>query len=246
MAKRGRVEDGAGASSVVTTLPLSAGSAAGALTLLEGEVVRHEEPNTQLVLGSAPVAGQGKLYITTSRLAWVPDAEGGQGFAVQYPDIVLHAICRDPEAYDKPCIFAQLATEEDAGDDDAAEAISELRLVPSDAAALDAIFEAMSACAELHPDAAMDDGEDDDDSAMMGGGLGMGGPGECAPRRRDRRRAPSPSTLSPRHCASAGSLEALSGMLTFAPGIEGAGDEEDEDGAGGGGGAPGQFDDAPA
>lgn len=35
-------------------------------------------------------------------------------------------------------------------------------------------------------------------------------------------------------------------MLTFAPGVEGAGDEEDEDGAGGGGSAPGQFDDAPA
>lgn len=185
MAKRGRVEDGLGAAGVVITLPLSAGSAAGALTLLEGEVVRHEEPNTQLVLGSTPVAGQGKLYITTARLAWVPDAEGGQGFAVQYPDIVLHAICRDPEAYDKPCIFAQLATEDDAGDDDASEAISELRLVPSDAAALDAIFEAMSACAELHPDAAMDDGDDDDDAAMMmmGGGLGMGGPGTWAPRR---------------------------------------------------------------
>lgn len=183
MAKRGRAEDGVASSSVVT--PLAPG-AAGALALFEGEVVRLEEPGTQLVLGGA-AAGPGKLFVTTQRLAWMPDAPGGQGFAIRYPDIVLHAVCRDADAYDAPCIFCQLNSG-DADDDMAGDAgdasASELRLVPANAAALDTIFEAMSACAELHPDAAADDDGDEafggGDSAMFGSGLGMGGPGEHA------------------------------------------------------------------
>lgn len=178
MAKRGRDADAAGPTSIVTPLPL--GGTPGSLNLLDGEVVRHEEPRTQLVLNSS-TAGLGRLFVTTHRLAWVPDAAAAQGFAIEYPNIVLHAVCRDSDAYDAPCIFCQLATDSGVDEDDMEGAggsteAQELRLVPDNALALDAIFEAMSACAELHPDAGMDDDADEAD-AMMGYGLGMGGPG---------------------------------------------------------------------
>ncbi len=92
------------------------------------------------------------------------------GYAIEYPDITLHAICRDPSAFAKPCLFAQLvpgvaADEDEAMADPAATGgngsatldlarADELRLVPSDGgAALEGLYEAMCACAELHPDA---------------------------------------------------------------------------------------------
>ena len=177
MAKRGRPEGSIGPTSVVTPLPLS-GAAPGSLILLDGEVVRHEESNTQLVLNSTTV-GSGKLFVTTYRLAWVPDVAGSQGYAIEYPNIVLHAVCRDLDAYSKPCIFCQLNADEGSDNDDAtasvggASTISDLRLIPASAAALDSVFEAMSACQALHPD--IDD--DEDDAAMMGQGLGLSGPG---------------------------------------------------------------------
>ena len=53
---------------------------------------------------------------------------------------MVHAVSRDPEAYDKPCIFVQLdsdfdeANEEDEEvEQDAPEIVSELRLAPVDA-----------------------------------------------------------------------------------------------------------------
>ena len=174
MAKRGRAEDALGPTSVVAPLMGSG------ISLLEGEVTRHEEANTEFFLNSTS-AGKGKLFITTQRLAWLPDAPESQGYAIEYPNIALHAVCRDPDAFELPCIFCQLniqdCEDESATDAENATVISELRLVPANATSLDAIFAAMSACAELHPDPAMeDDDECDADSEMMG--TGMGGPGE--------------------------------------------------------------------
>ena len=187
MSKRERGGDGASVTtSIIAPLPLSS-VALGTLTLSEGESVRHEQANTQVFVGSRN-AGSGALFVTTQRLAWVPVAAAEQGFAIEYPNIILHAICRDSDAYDKPCVFCQLVAPEEADslvDSDAA--VNEVRLVPADAASLDAIFEAMSACAELHPD--MEDDEEDGsgfisaDSMMMGSGLTMGGGEESSGER---------------------------------------------------------------
>jgi hypothetical protein len=180
MAKRER-NDGAAVETtgVLKPLPLSS-SAPGSLSLLDGESVRCEQKNTDFFVGSKS-AGTGTLFVTTERLAWVPQSAPGQGFVLLWPDIVLHAICRDPEAYDKPCVFCQLASSDEDADAEgvsvsADAGSSEVRLVPADTGALETIFEAMSACAELHPD--MEDDDDDEaDSAMMGAGLAMGGEG---------------------------------------------------------------------
>ena len=58
----------------------------------------------------------------------------------------------------------------------------EVRLVPEDATALDAMFKAMSVCQELHPDPSADDSGDDESGGGMlmeamfgGGGVGAGG-----------------------------------------------------------------------
>lgn len=43
------------------------------------------------------------------RLAWLA-ADKSHGYEIKYPAITLHAICRDTDAYPKPCIFAQLSS----------------------------------------------------------------------------------------------------------------------------------------
>jgi len=56
--------------------------------------------------------GEGNLYVTTERLAWLKLGKSGNskgtGFTVSYPSIAIHAICRDQESFPEPCIFCQL------------------------------------------------------------------------------------------------------------------------------------------
>ncbi len=39
---------------------------------------------------------------------WVSSQAGGPALALRYPQIVMHAISRDPSSYSKPCIYLQL------------------------------------------------------------------------------------------------------------------------------------------
>lgn len=108
---------------------------------------------------------------------------------MRYPDISLHAVCRDTDAYTAPCIYCQLVPLLNAAEDlegDAARcAVDELRLVPPPASAgttdaVESIFAALTAGADLHPD---DDGSEtggdgDGDSAM--GSMLMDGSGGAA------------------------------------------------------------------
>lgn len=116
----------------------------------------------------------------------------GRGIQVEYPTITLHAVSR---AESGPSIYCQLdenagavdteaAPSADAEDDDVSP-MRELSIVPKDAASrmsysylgllyrcslycpVDAIFEALSYCASLHPDPAGDDDMDDDDDAFV-------------------------------------------------------------------------------
>jgi hypothetical protein len=184
------------------------------------------------------------------------------GFAFLYPSIALHAVCRDPDAFVDPCVFAQLTdgrlNDDDDDDDDGDEgeeegagagaggasssssSVREVRFHPRGEAFLDPIYNALSECAALHPDA---DGDDDDDGegggGMAGGGMwgmmmsmlggggggsavgGMGGDGE------------GEGLLSP---SAAAQLERLDAMLQ--DGVDGRFDdaeEGDEDEVGDGG-----------
>jgi hypothetical protein len=84
---------------------------AGKLDLNVSEIIKIQVENIRLSIGG-DVVGEGILYVTTERIAWLRvsgDVSGsGTGFTVSYPNIAIHAICRDKDSFPEPCIFCQL------------------------------------------------------------------------------------------------------------------------------------------
>ncbi|EMD33396.1 hypothetical protein CERSUDRAFT_126142 [Gelatoporia subvermispora B] len=133
-------------------------------------VLRHKEENVSVTLEpsveglSAEDCASGTLYVIESVLVFMSST--GRGFQVSYPCITLHAISR---AESGPSIYCQLdenaAAMEDAdadADADVEASLQELSIVPTDASALEPIFESLSLCASLHPDpASLSDDMDD-------------------------------------------------------------------------------------
>jgi hypothetical protein len=39
---------------------------------------------------------------------WLSEAEKGTGYAVEFLDVTLHAVSRDPETYPSPCLYTQV------------------------------------------------------------------------------------------------------------------------------------------
>lgn len=120
----------------------------------------------------------------TSVLAFVSVA--GEGFEIEYPKITLHAVSRGESG---PSIYCQLdesaAVPDAPQDDDEISEMSELSIVPQDPVsrasfprhyateltsklrcAVEAMFEALSECASLHPDP-KDEEDDLDDDAFV-------------------------------------------------------------------------------
>ncbi len=163
-----------------------------------GEEVKLSLPSVRLHAAGEDL-GLGSLRIGSLRVVWVPSAgaaggSGSGGYALEYPRIILHALCRDVEAFPEPCLYCQVSAfpvegegaggsgsggggggggsggaeqqgSGGGGDEDMGmETCYDVYFTPSDAAALDALFSAMTACAELHPDPA-EEGEEE-----MGGG----------------------------------------------------------------------------
>ncbi|XP_068601582.1 methylosome subunit pICln isoform X2 [Brachionichthys hirsutus] len=135
------------------------------------EGVRHEQAETAALMDGEKL-GSGTLYVAETRLSWF-DASG-MGFSLEYPSIGLHAVSRDVGAFPQEHLYVMVngklgedesetaeraADEEDDDDDDGP--ITEIRFVPSDRAALDAMFSAMCDCQALHPDPEDDDSDDD-------------------------------------------------------------------------------------
>ncbi|XP_037090544.1 methylosome subunit pICln-like [Pollicipes pollicipes] len=158
------------------------------------EGVRVQEPSTAAHLGNKPL-GPGTLYIAESRVSWT-GAEG-QGFSLEYPHIMLHAVSRDTSNFPHPCLYMMVDADidpqdgpadggADSSDEDAASgsSVTEVRFVPEDEAALDRMFHAMSECQSLHPDPNdsvsaegddfegddCDEGPDDADGGLANGG----------------------------------------------------------------------------
>ncbi|KAG7222057.1 hypothetical protein INR49_016756 [Caranx melampygus] len=146
------------------------------------EGVRHEQAETTAVMDGQRL-GCGTLYVAETRLSWFDGS--GMGFSLEYPTIGLHAISRDISAYPQEHLYVMVngklsdeneaemaeraAGDEDedndsssSGGDDADEgAITEIRFVPSDKAALEPMFSAMCECQALHPDPEDDDSDND-------------------------------------------------------------------------------------
>lgn len=144
------------------------------------EGVRHEQAETTAVMGGQKL-GCGTLYVAETQLSWFDGA--GLGFSLEYPTIGLHAISRDVSAYPQEHLYvmvngkvgeeneaemAEKAADEEEGDDSSSSgddeedgAITEIRFVPSDKAALESMFSAMCECQALHPDPEDDDSDDD-------------------------------------------------------------------------------------
>ncbi|KAI0784457.1 regulator of volume decrease after cellular swelling-domain-containing protein [Abortiporus biennis] len=139
-------------------------------------VLRHKEENVSISLDpplegfSSEDSANGTLYVIESVLVFLSST--GRGFQVEYPTITLHAISR---AESGPSIYCQLdetvgAPESVQPDENEDTPMRELSIVPKDTSSLEAIFEALSDCASLHPDPAGDDEMDDDDDAFIDAG----------------------------------------------------------------------------
>lgn len=106
------------------------------------------------------------------------------GLALRYPQIVMHAVSNDTSSFSRPCVYLQLDEGSEAadepmgvgtaarggadegeeggsssaeGEEGEEEMAAELRLVPADAVAVDAIFKAMCDCSALNPDTGTED-----------------------------------------------------------------------------------------
>mmetsp|Transcript_42580 Transcript_42580/g.109006 ORF Transcript_42580/g.109006 Transcript_42580/m.109006 type:complete len:224 (-) Transcript_42580:473-1144(-) len=149
--------------------PLSSAAATAAIAgqfASEDETVHKSVGDVTLLIGASRDEGVGNLLITTKRLLWTSNTDQSKAFSVGYKAIIVHAISRDVQSFDRPCIYVQLDEEygDDQGDDDEEEgagesAVSELRLAPADPDHLEHIFQAMSECAAMNPDSDMDDDE---------------------------------------------------------------------------------------
>ncbi|KAJ2926900.1 hypothetical protein H1R20_g10186, partial [Candolleomyces eurysporus] len=141
-------------------------------------------------------SASGTLYVLTSVLAFTSST--GRSFQVKYPSITLHAVSRSGPRQSIYCQLdesedaepttsngAQDTTngaasggadgegegeeEEGEGNEGEFSEMRELNIIPASAESLDAIFEALSQCASLHPDKFSDD-EDMEGDAFMDDG----------------------------------------------------------------------------
>ncbi|KAI7908008.1 regulator of volume decrease after cellular swelling-domain-containing protein [Cokeromyces recurvatus] len=120
---------------------------------------RHIQKDTALLI-MPPLAGHegpifGELSVCEDQLYFYSEA-ANSGIAVEYPDIIIHAISRQDG---QPNIYCQLNAgiffpnqQLPENEEEREDIVTELRLIPRDSGALEGIYMAMSECAALHPD----------------------------------------------------------------------------------------------
>lgn len=141
----------------------------GTPILSDEEKVVYVEKNAELIFGQSESQGKGTLYVTTKNMIWLDETNASRGYSVDWPFIVMHAVCRDAESFPQPCIYCQLDVEEEEEEEveededmvDGAVAeqksakervVSEFRLVPADPQVIDEMYKACCDCAALNPD----------------------------------------------------------------------------------------------
>uniref|UniRef100_A0A383VXT1 Methylosome subunit pICln n=1 Tax=Tetradesmus obliquus TaxID=3088 RepID=A0A383VXT1_TETOB len=129
--------------------------------------------NVGLAIGdSGNSVGSGTLFVTTRRIVWVAAAAGdssssssGSSLSCSYRQISMHAVSRDAEAFRRPCVYIQLdegsehgmAAADEGEEEEEEELTAELRLVPAEEAAVEAIFSKLCECSALNPDSDVED-----------------------------------------------------------------------------------------
>lgn len=111
-------------------------------------------------------AGLGTLYITTKNIMFY---NSNECITIDYPTITIHAISRgnNDRLVRKPCIYCQLdLTIPDQ--EDGADVVPEMRLVPNDESCLDDLFLSLNECAALNPDPTDDQAFDDMEDSFQG------------------------------------------------------------------------------
>ena len=110
---------------------------------LSGAVTPSEELGsmnvTARVFRDEEDLGQGVLTISPEKVTF------SDLVSIEYPALVLHEICNDPEAFAQPCIYCQI-DEEKNGED-----VKELRIVLEDSSLMQKVFDELSRCSNLHP-----------------------------------------------------------------------------------------------
>ncbi|XP_076953029.1 chloride conductance regulatory protein ICln-like isoform X2 [Bidens hawaiensis] len=167
--------------------PLTERSAAGTpvFDTAAGEEVMHVQPNVSVVLGNRPPESPGTLYISTKQVVWLSDTEMTKGYAVDFLSVSLHAVSRDPEAFESPCLYTQIDTGDEGDESESCDSeesdtldlskITEMRLVPSDPTQLDTIFNIFCECAELNPEPVAEDEEQQHNWIFSADQLGVEG-----------------------------------------------------------------------
>jgi nucleotide-sensitive chloride channel 1A len=146
---------------------------------LGAQVLRYHQKDVQVRLIPEPQQplSKGDLYVTEARLIFFSEADQ-RGFMLEYPDIGMHAISRQ-ETNDLPCIYCQVdgrleephantEAQDEGNESDEEEALTEIRFIPDNYQTLDAVFEAISTCAALHPDRDLMSQDGDDDAVIDG------------------------------------------------------------------------------
>uniref|UniRef100_UPI00358F7704 methylosome subunit pICln-like isoform X1 n=1 Tax=Myxine glutinosa TaxID=7769 RepID=UPI00358F7704 len=238
---------------------------------LEGPIhgVKLRQEDTSVFVDGKRL-GSGALLIAESCVYW--RSPSGERLSLDYTSISLHAVSRDLTTFPHEHLYmlmnGKLPGEDSAraeaggGDSDNdeeveedLEAVTELRFVPPDAAALDGMFAALCECQALHPDpddassedidSEDDDDDDDDDDDEEGG--------ECVDGAGDTGQLPDDVAVASLTAAGRAVLARLEGMLSDVPnfgdmagvqsqsGQEADNDAMDVDAAHG---ENGQFDDA--
>jgi hypothetical protein len=120
--------------------------------------------------------GCGALVATSARVVWL--GAHGAAYQLEYPQLIMHAVCTDEAFAPSPCIYCQLApaaAEDEASDraddeEEQEEQYVELRIIPQDPAQVGVIFAALSRGAALFPCP-----DEDADEDMLEGGVTMAG-----------------------------------------------------------------------
>ena len=121
--------------------------------------------------------GSGELVATSARVIWL--GANGAAYQLEYPQLIMHAVCTDEAFAPSPCIYCQLAPaaaddeasnradndEDEDDDDEEEEQYVELRIITQDPAQVGIIFTALSRGAALFP---CSDDEDADEDMLEG------------------------------------------------------------------------------
>lgn len=86
----------------------------------QDEHTLFELADVEMSYGTSAMApeGRGLLQVTSKRLIWKEQQEGGgveegKVYEVDVPCITLHAISKDPSSFPKPCLYCQVCDGEE-------------------------------------------------------------------------------------------------------------------------------------